>query len=360
MTAVTALIVIPCLNEERMLPGLLADLVAEGACGRIVVADGGSSDRSREIVLALAAQHPNIVLLDNPARLQSAGVNLAARRFGALCEWLVRIDAHCCYPRGYVRGLLAVAVERQCHSVVVPMITHGEAGFQRAVAAVQNSVLGTGGSPHRHVTEGRFVEHGHHAAMRMDLFCAVGGYDETFSHNEDAELDQRLLAAGAQIWLEPRLAIVYFPRCTIRALFRQYRGYGAGRARTTRRHRTRIPLRQMIPLAIAPLIALAAIGMLGAFVSLWFMLLALPAVGWLLACLAGGGALALRQRSWPVLASGVAAATMHAGWSLGNWQTRLSRAAPGRPPERIPIAGAPVQQAASNDTETFHRHGCDQ
>ena len=40
--------------------------------------------------------------------------------------------------------------------------------------------------------EGHWADHGHHALMRISAFRAVGGYDESFSHNEDAELDYRL------------------------------------------------------------------------------------------------------------------------------------------------------------------------
>ena len=37
-----------------------------------------------------------------------------------------------------------------------------------------------------------YVDHGHHAAFRAASFKAIGGYDETFSHNEDAEFDGAL------------------------------------------------------------------------------------------------------------------------------------------------------------------------
>ena len=38
----------------------------------------------------------------------------------------------------------------------------------------------------------------------MDAFKAIGGYDDTFSHNEDAELDNRLTDAGFRIFLTAR------------------------------------------------------------------------------------------------------------------------------------------------------------
>ncbi len=307
------LIVIPCLNEETHLPGLLDSLIEDAPLAQIVVADGGSRDASRDIVAARASVHPRLALLDNPRKLQSAGVNAAVRAFGDGRRWLVRVDAHCDYPRGYVTGLVEAAGRTGADAVVVPMRTVGCGGFQRAVAAAQNSRLGTGGSPHRHVGEGRFVDHGHHALCRLDLFRQVGGYDESFSHNEDAELDYRLGLAGARIWLEPSLAIDYFPRSRPVPLFRQYLAYGKGRAMTVRKHRMRMKRRQLAPLAIAP----AVLAGVAAPVAPW---LALPALGWALACIGGGAALAVRRRDPAAVASGPAAMLMHLGWSLGFWK----------------------------------------
>lgn len=307
------LIVIPCLNEEAHLPGLLQAIIEDAPLAQVVVADGGSRDASRAIVAARAAVHPRLMLLDNPRKLQSAGVNAAVRAFGDGGRWLVRVDAHCGYPRDYVTGLVEAASRTGADAVVVPMRTIGHGGFQRAVAAAQNSRLGTGGSPHRHVGEGRFVDHGHHALCRLDLFRQVGGYDESFSHNEDAELDHRLGLAGARIWLEPSLAIDYSPRSRPVPLFRQYLAYGKGRAMTVRKHRMRMKPRQLAPLAVAP----AVLAVLAAPVTL---LLALPALGWAMACLGGGAVLAIRRRDRAVVASGPAAMLMHLGWSLGFWK----------------------------------------
>jgi succinoglycan biosynthesis protein ExoA len=334
------LVVIPCLNEEAHLPGLLDQLIAHAGSATIVVADGGSRDRSRAIVEELAARHANVRLLDNPKRLQSAAVNLAARLFGQGRKWMVRIDAHCRYPDDYIAGLLTAAHRREATSVVVPMVTRGEACFQRAVAAAQNSVLGTGGSPHRHVGAGRFVDHGHHALFRLDLFLAVGGYDESFSHNEDAELDQRLLRAGGRLWLEPGQAIVYFPRRAPLPLFRQYHGYGSGRAKTLMRHRIAIKPRQAAPLAIAPALLLALLGVLALPSSSWTLLLVLPTAGWALGCIGFGAMLAIRTRSACALASGPAAMIMHAAWSAGFWRARLLGTPPGPSPDAIIMAMA--------------------
>jgi succinoglycan biosynthesis protein ExoA len=316
------LIVVPCLNEEAHLPGLLDGLLRDARGALVVVADGGSSDRSRAIVSRLARTHANLVLLDNPQRIQSAAVNRAARRHGAGRRWLVRIDAHADYPADFVDRLCRAAGRMRATSVVVPMVTRGRACFERAAAAAQNSVLGTGGAPHRHLVQrhfgqGQWVDHGHHALFDLALFMAVGGYDEGFAANEDSELDRRLLAAGGRIWLEPAAAITYFPRGTIAALFRQYRQYGKGRARNLKRHPVPVRLRQMLPLAVVPAILTAGVGLALATIRGEAAILAVPALGWLGGALAAGAALGWRARSWCAAGAGVAAATMHAGWSLG-------------------------------------------
>lgn len=331
------LVVIPCLNEEAHLPGLLASLLADSPDYTIVVADGGSTDRSRAIVEERAGMHRNLHLLPNPARIQGAGVNLAVRRFGAGHRWLVRVDAHCGYPRNYAAGLIATARERDATSVVVSMVTVADGCFQQAAAAAQNSVLGNGGSSHRRVTEGKFVDHGHHALFDLELYCQVGGYDESFSHNEDAELDQRLLAAGGRIWLEPSLALQYWPRKAAGPLFRQYRGYGRGRAMNLMRHAAPIKLRQAIPIVILPIVLLAVAGLLVAPLYPWALLLTLPVLGWGALCLGFGAVLGMSARSLCVAGAGWAAMISHFAWSLGYIGARLSGRRPGPVPQPITL-----------------------
>jgi len=330
------LVVIPCLNEAAHLPTLLDQLLRENPEATIVVADGGSTDGSGTIVEAMALRHPRLFHLANPARIQSAGVNLAVRRFGANHRWLVRVDAHCGYPEDYVARLVDAARAHKATSVVVPMVTTAAGCFQKAAAATQNSILGNGGSAHRRITEGQFVDHGHHALFDLGLYCQVGGYDEAFSHNEDAELDQRLVAGGARIWLEPTLALTYWPRRSAWPLFRQYRGYGRGRAMNLRRHAAPLKLRQALPILVAPLVLVAVLGLLLVPVLSPMALLAVPAAAWAFLCLAFGLWLGIRARSMCVAASGLAAMIMHFAWSLGFVGARLSGRRQGPPP--LPIA----------------------
>lgn len=313
------LIVVPALNEAAHIGTVIPALLGSAPPGTtLVVADGGSEDDTRNTVLRLSRADPRIMLIDNPARLQSAGVNRAVDLLGDGASHVLRADAHADYPPGFCHDLLAEMAATGAASVTVTMQTRASSAFTEAVAAAQNSVLGTGGSAHRTGGGGRFVDHGHHALMRIDAFRAVGGYDPTQSHNEDAELDHRLRHAGHAIWLSGKVAVGYHPRRSLGALFAQYMRHGAGRARTVMRHRMRLRPRQMAPLLVPPAFLLAVAGGLAALAGagggLW---LALPAAIWAALCLTGGVVLAVRARRWPVLMAGPAAMAMHLGWGTG-------------------------------------------
>jgi succinoglycan biosynthesis protein ExoA len=308
------LLVIPCLNEAATIEPLLRKLDGQraGMDMLIVVADGGSRDGTPDIVRSLSAEIPNIVLIGNHKKIQSAAINLAVERFGDERDYLIRIDAHGDYPDDYCRVLLEEAVALGADSVVVGMDTVGFGHFQKATAVAQNSKLGNGGSKHRAGGGGEWVDHGHHALMRIAAFRAVGGYDEGFSHNEDAELDFRLRKAGFRIWMTGKTYMTYYPRKSAGALFRQYLGYGRGRAKNLLKHRSIPKVRQAIPLAVAPVVIIALLAMLH-----WWA--AIPLAVWAFACLGYGFWMAVGQRNPYGPLAAVSAMIMHLAWSTGFW-----------------------------------------
>jgi succinoglycan biosynthesis protein ExoA len=325
----SVLVVIPCLNEEDHIERVVTKLAAEAdrVNLKIVVADGGSTDRTRAIVKRLADSNRQIALMDNSKRIQSAALNAAVRKYGHGVRFLIRVDAHADYPNRYCERLLKVQARTQADSVVVSMRTEGHTCFQRAAAAGQNSILGNGGSAHRNETGGRWVDHGHHALMTIDAFSAVGGYDETFSHNEDAELDARLTAEGFHIYLAGETQVTYYPRGAAPALFRQYFNIGRGRARNFLKHRKNTKIRHLVLAGVAPVVCLLLLAPISG-------IFALPALAWALLCLGYGVILGIRLRDACAAAAGIAAMAMQAGWSFGFFaglKAELSRTDTVRP-----------------------------
>ena len=325
-----AVVVIPCLNEEHHIQGVIDHFVAESShtVRKIVVADGGSTDRTLAIVEQCARRDARVVLLHNTRQIQGSGINRAVEQYGDLAPFIIRVDAHADYPTGFCETLLAAQELTGAESVVVSMTARGVTCFQKAAAAAQNSKLGNGGSAHRSLAEGRFVDHGHHALMETSAFRAVGGYDETFTHNEDAELDFRLVAAGYRIYLCPGADIIYYPRTSLAALFRQYRNFGRGRVMTILKHRMRPKARQAIPVMIGPAVALSPLGLI-------VPLLAVPAALWAAASLMYGAALGIRSRNACECGSGAAAMAMHLGFSVGFISHLVIRKIFGKPAARL-------------------------
>jgi succinoglycan biosynthesis protein ExoA len=320
VTGDAVLVVIPALNEAEHIESCVRSLMSGDARLRavaMVVADGGSRDRTREIVLGLQDEFPNLRLLDNPEKLQSAAVNRAAREASAGRSVLVRCDAHAIYPDNYVMRVADSLVHHGVASLVVPMDAVGTSCFQRANAWIVDTPLGSGGSAHRGGRTSNYVDHGHHAGFDLKTFLGLGGYDATFSHNEDAEYDARVRKAGGRIFLDADIRLSYLPRATVGGLARQYFNYGKGRARTLMKHGERPKLRQLIPPAT---LAACVAGLAIAPFSLWALVL--PG-GYLAALVAASLAIAVKHRSLCGLLAGAASATMHMSWSLGLFRQFL-------------------------------------
>ncbi len=314
------IVAIPVLNEAAHIADCVRSLMNGDErlrAAEFVVADAGSTDGTRAIVSALAREFPNLRLIENPKKLQSCAVNLVAQAAGPGRKVLVRCDAHSIYPPNYVMLVTDALVARGVASIVTPMDARGETCFQKANAWIVDTPLGSGGSAHRGGRKSMFVDHGHHAGFDLAMFLKVGGYDETFSHNEDAEFDTRLRQAGGEIFLDADIRLSYLPRNALRSLARQYFNYGKGRARTLIKHGERPRLRQMIPpatlLACLAGLSLAPVNPLA---------LILPG-GYLAVLALASIAVAAKHRSACGLFAGPASATMHMSWSMGFFRQML-------------------------------------
>lgn len=309
------LVAIPTLNEERFIASTLDSMMADYPLMRdvsIVVCDGGSTDRTVEIVEDYARKFPNISLIDNPDRVQAAGVNLAVN----CCaqphhEILVRVDAHARYAPGYVFRVADSLLEHDAAALATVMDSVGDTCFQKGLAWIAGSKMGAGGSGHRGGGKSGYVDHGHHAGFDLGALRAVGGYDPEFTANEDAELDHRLREQGGRIWLDAKIRVDYVVRSSLAKLTRQYWRNGRGRAQNLRKHRVRPRLRQMLPPVMVLTLALSL-----ALAPVFAPILIVPAV--YLALIAAQTAYSTaKHRSACALWGAPALLCIHFAWGLG-------------------------------------------
>jgi glycosyltransferase involved in cell wall biosynthesis len=252
MTSPLVTIAVPCFNEERHIEACLEDIFAQdypAECIEVLVGDGMSTDRTRQILRDIAVRRPGrIRVIDNPRRLQAAAMN--AMIASSKGEVIVRMDVHARYAPDYVRQCVEVLRETSADNVGGAQRAIAESWFQRALCAALDSPLGVGGAKYRDPNAEGFVDTIFLGAFRRKVFEAVGGYDDNAVTNEDAELNQRILDGGGKLFLSRKIIVHYFPRDSLRGLARQYFKYGKGRARTLLKHRSFPTPRPALPFAM--------------------------------------------------------------------------------------------------------------
>ncbi len=260
-------IAIPCFNEARFIGPCLRGVFGQDyprELLEILVADGGSTDGTLGELAGLAAEDPRLVLIDNPARLQASGMNAILRR--ARGDVILRMDVHCEYAGDYVAKCVQVLERTGADNAGGAQRASATSPFQRALCAALESPLGVGGASYRSARKEGFVDTVFLGAFRRRVFEEAGLYDPGAVTNEDAELNQRLRAAGGRIYLSREIVVSYHPRASFRAMALQYFRYGRGRARTVLKHGARHSVRGMLPaLAVATGVLLLATAQLQPF-----------------------------------------------------------------------------------------------
>lgn len=241
-------VLVPVLNEERHLDSSIARMVAQEFYGAVefLLIDGGSQDRSREVIAAWSARDDRVVLLRNPGGGTPQALNIGLRH--ASGTYVARMDAHTNYPPHYLARGVARLARGDVVSVSGPQLAVGGGRWSRRVALALGTPLGVGGARFRRQ---ELAEHevlsGFTGIWRRDLLLQQGGWDEGWLNDQDTELAARLRAAGGRIVCVPDMAAEYIPRDDLAALARQYWRYGVFRVKTSRRHPSTLRKSQLLP-----------------------------------------------------------------------------------------------------------------
>jgi glycosyltransferase involved in cell wall biosynthesis len=100
-------IITPVFNGERYIAPCLENVIAQN-CPELehIVMDGGSPDRTAEIVREYQARHPHIVLVSEPDRGQSDALNKGIKRAAADYVGLLNVDDS--YDPGVLNRILQI------------------------------------------------------------------------------------------------------------------------------------------------------------------------------------------------------------------------------------------------------------
>ena len=257
-------IILPIRNETGFIKKSLDAILAQDYPHdqiEILIADGMSTDKTREIIRAYQQNHAQIHIIDNPGKIVPTGMNAALRQ--AKGEIIIRVDGHTIIEPDYVAQCVASLQNSDAGNVGGRMDATGNSPFGEVVAIATSTPFGVGGARFHYSEKEEWVDTVYMGAWRRKIFEKIGLFDEELIRDQDDEFNYRLREAGGKILLNPKIKSKYTVRSSPKSLWKQYFQYGYWKVRVLQKHPKQMSLRQFIPpmfvfsLLISILLALA-------------------------------------------------------------------------------------------------------
>jgi len=185
----------------------------------VLLIDGGSSDKTLDIIKRYQKKYPFFKLLHNPKKIVPVAMNIGIKN--AKGEYIIRLDAHSSYPKDYFIKLLYWHKKLNADNVGAVWITDviNKTPTSCAIRNVLSDKFGVGGAKFRvgadKIEEVDTVPFG---CYKKEIFEKVGLYDERLVRNQDIELNKRIKRNGGKIYLIPDIKCTYFARETYKDL----------------------------------------------------------------------------------------------------------------------------------------------
>lgn len=257
-------VIIPCRNEAGYIAHCLDSILA-GDYPReqleILVADGRSTDGTRELLAGYCARHAAVQLLDNPQGTTPGGLNVAIQASsGAI---VVRMDAHVLYPPDYISRLVRGLEESGADNVggVLQTVAANDTPMAQAIALGMSHRFGVGNAHFRvGATERREVDTVPFGCFRREIFSRIGLFDEELIRNQDDEFNFRVITRGGRVVLLPDVSCQYFARRSLGQLARMYYQYGYFKPLVARKIGRIMTVRQLVPALLVVTLGVSALG----------------------------------------------------------------------------------------------------
>jgi glycosyltransferase involved in cell wall biosynthesis len=313
-------LIIPCYNEEDNIQDLLAAICNQSISlseFEVIIADGMSTDRTREKIQAFADSVPdlNIKVINNEKRNIPSALNQAIQATSG--EYIIRMDAHSQPKPNYIEKCLQALKAGKGDNVggVIQVKQDNPNWIAQSIARAATHPLGVGDARYRTGSKAQEVDTVPFGAFHSSLIDRVGGFDESLLSNEDYEFNVRIRKMGGKVWLDPDIRATYLPRATLQALAAQYWRYGFWKLRMLTRYPETLRWRQLAGLFVLS-------WLVWGLLSIWFNLFR-----WIFFAQAGIYLFSLTlvglkaawedKKSYLIIGLPLAIMTMHFAWGMG-------------------------------------------
>ncbi len=216
---------------------------------------------SVETIIGLAGEAPrqnpaDVRIVRNPSGTIPDALNRAVE--AASGSIVVRVDARCCLPPGYIRRVVDQLENPSIGCVGGAALVLDRGVFGSAYAVAFNSPL-LGPSAYRYRGSSGLADTAYLGSWRRADLIELGGFDQRLIRNQDNELADRVRASGRLVWYDSELVVGYYNRRNLRSAMAHHHEFGAWRMVQASHGQ-----RALTPRQVAVLAAVAASGLTAA------------------------------------------------------------------------------------------------
>jgi len=209
-------IIIPCRNEKEFICKCLDSIIANDypkESLEVLVVDGMSEDRTREILKDYTEKYSFIKVLDNPKRITPCALNIGIKN--AQGEIIMRMDAHTTYEKNYVSKCIKYLKEYNADNVggIWKIVPRQDTLVGKAITFSLSHPFGIGNAYYRYVSKDlRWVDTVPFFCYKKEVFDKIGLFNESLVGSQDMEFNMRLKRAGLKTLLVPEIISYYYAR----------------------------------------------------------------------------------------------------------------------------------------------------
>lgn len=245
-------IVIPTLNEERFISRCLDSIIKQAFKFEkmdVMIIDGGSNDKTKDIVAEYQKSHQNIRFIENKKKIQSVAFNIGFKKSTA--PYIIRLDAHAEYDSKYISLCIENLKQDEKRGNVggrCNILPFNQSLWAQTNAILNHSRFGIGGAAFRVSNEAHNTDSVPFGAFPRKIIEEIGGMREDLPRGEDNEYNSRIRKAGYKIFFDPNIISSYFARPTLGASCKQMYANGNSIGYLYYIDREAIGIRHLVPL----------------------------------------------------------------------------------------------------------------
>jgi len=229
-------------NEEEHIERCIRSLMNQTIRDiNILVVDGMSEDRTRDIVSNLMDEDPRIKLLINEGETISSGRNIGLN--ASTSEYVAYLDGHAYVDEDWLKTLYSSY--KECEKKY-PLGGIGstyaspedDSPFGKTVAYCVQTMFGGLGTSFTEEEEIHPVDTVAFALYKRSTLLDEGIiYDERMTHCEDTDFNHQLVNKGYVLLKHPEAKVYQYRRKNLREFFMQMYKYGEGRYKLANKYR---------------------------------------------------------------------------------------------------------------------------